>query len=327
MEQAAALQLDYQFDGEFNAEGAVAPDHLLGVIEFGAARALASAPHCPHARVPMPVLGATQFAEVWSSSAPVRRFRDADIDCACSGNALFGVLQIEQSGGLADTTRAAYERIIDCVDRQGFPHLLRLWNYFPQINAPESGLERYRCFSAGRHDAFVAKGRTIGPGTPAACALGTASGPIVIYFLAATHAGTAVENPRQVSAYDYPIQYGPRSPSFSRATRVGGGPQPMLLISGTASIVGHETVHPGDARQQLEETLTNLRAVSADTAHGDGGRLYLKAYLRDAAYLPFVQTRLRAEFGPQAHIAYLQADICRSDLLLEIDGLWLDAAQ
>lgn len=321
------MHLDFLFGSQLDAASTAAPDHLLGVIEFGAARTMAMAPQCPYAWVPMPVAGATQFVEVWSSSAKVRRFRDADIDCACSGDTLFGILQIEQSGDLADTTRDVYERIIDCVERQGFPHLLRLWNYFPQINAPESGLERYRCFSAGRHDAFVAKGRTIGPGTPAACALGTASGPIVIYFLAATHAGTAVENPRQVSAYHYPNQYGPRSPSFSRATRVRGGPQPMLLISGTASIVGHETVHPSDARQQLEETLINIRAVLANTAHDTEGRFYLKAYLRDASYLPFVQTRLRAEFGPHAHIAFLQADICRSDLLLEIDGLWLGAAQ
>lgn len=315
------MHLDFLFDGEFDAAGATAPQHLLGVIEFSAARALTSAPQCPYAWVPMPALGATQFVEVWSSSAPVRCFRDAGINCASSGDALFGIMQIEQSAGLAATTRDAYERIIDCVERQGFSHLLRLWNYFPHINAPEAGLERYRCFSAGRHDAFAAKGRAIGAGTPAACALGTASGPIVVYFLAATHAGTAVENPRQVSAYHYPIQYGPRSPSFSRATRVSE-PQPMLLISGTASIVGHETVHPGDAWQQLEETLTNIRVVAADTVQGDGSRLYLKVYLRHAAYLPFVQTRLRAEFGPHAHIAYLQADICRGDLLLEIEGLW-----
>lgn len=320
MATAAALHLDFLFDGELDAVAAVAPEQLLGVIEFGAARTQTNAPQCPYAWVPMPALGATRFVEVWSSSAPVRRFRDADIDCACSDDTLFGVLHIEQRSDLLATTRDAYECIIDCAERQGFPHLLRLWNYFPGINEAESGLERYRCFSAGRHDAFVAKGRTIGPGTPAACALGTASGPLVIYFLAATRAGTAVENPRQVSAYHYPIQYGPRSPSFSRATRVSE-PQPMLYISGTASIVGHATVHAGDAQQQLEETLTNIRAVAVDTVLGDGSRLYLKVYLRDAAYLPFVQTRLRAEFGPHAHIAYLQADICRSDLLLEIEGL------
>jgi hypothetical protein len=58
-----------------------------------------------------------------------------------------------------------------------------------------------------------------------------------------------------VSAYDYPRQYGPAAPSFSRAALT---PDPLLLISGTASIVGHASVHLGDVTAQLEETLANL---------------------------------------------------------------------
>ncbi|MCK7496072.1 MAG: hypothetical protein MZW92_37815 [Comamonadaceae bacterium] len=109
----------------------------------------------------------------------------------------------------------------------------------------------------------------------------------------------------------------------------GSGGQRTLFISGTASIVGHETVHVGDAAKQLEETLANIDALSEQAARhgmpqsGPARQLFLKAYLRHAEHFPAVQARLRQAFGPQARIVCLRADICRADLLLEIEGVAL----
>ncbi len=325
----STLQLDYLCDAQIGALLDRSSDHLLGAIEFGAAGSGMPVSDMPWTRVRMPVLGASSFVEVWSSDHPTTRFHDFDITGACTANLLFGVVEVPQGGSLGAATYGVYERIFDCVDQHGFPNLLRLWNYFPGINLPEDGLERYRRFSVGRHEAFLAHGRTIGRETAAACALGTEEGDLVVYFLAARAPGEALENPRQISAYAYPAQYGPRSPTFSRAMLAGSGGERTLFISGTASIVGHETVHAGDAAKQLEETLANIDALSEQAARhgmpqsGPARHLFLKAYLRHAEHFPAVQARLRQAFGPHARIVCLRADICRADLLLEIEGVAL----
>jgi len=59
------------------------------------------------------------------------------------------------------------------MDHLGYSNLLRVWNYLPQINDPENGLERYRRFNMGRHESFVLSGRDISDeNVPAASALG-----------------------------------------------------------------------------------------------------------------------------------------------------------
>jgi chorismate lyase/3-hydroxybenzoate synthase len=82
-----------------------------------------------------------------------------------------------------------------------------------------------------------------------------------IYFLAGAHPPTHLGNPRQVNAYEYPTIYGPRSPSFARATLCRSDSATHLFISGTASVVGHQSQHVGSADLQALETVTNLRAL------------------------------------------------------------------
>ena len=122
--------------------------------------------------------------------------------------------------------------------------------------------------------------RSIG-NVPAACALGSAGGGLQIAFLAARANVISVENPRQLSAYHYPSQYGPRSPTFARAGLVRLGGRDMLFISGTASIVGHQTLHDGDVAAQTRECLHNIAAIVAEAnrqAPGADFRLDSLAY-------------------------------------------------
>jgi chorismate lyase/3-hydroxybenzoate synthase len=129
-----------------------------------------------------------------------------------------------------------------------------------------------------------------------------------------------------VSAYNYPPEYGVRSPSFSRATVHHEGDGMTLFISGTASIVGHQTVHAGDTAAQTRETLVNIQALleEANRVTGTGGftldALAVKVYVRHPADLSVIQEELRTALGPQARPVYLQADICRRDLAVEIEA-------
>jgi chorismate lyase/3-hydroxybenzoate synthase len=281
----------------------------------------------PFAWVDMPTVGVGRVFELWASQAPVRTELPGRIRVARNDQVLFGCLQIDE-GTPADYDTLIYSNyclIFDCIDDLGYPNLIRAWHYVPDIHLDERGLERYKRFSLGRHEAFVAKGRAISGNAPAASAVGKRPGNTVICFLAARRPGTAIENPRQVSAYSYPAQYGPRGPTFSRALFANWNDTPQLYISGTASILGHLSQHAGDAHAQTGETIVNLRAVMAE-AHKHGlidatastDRLF-KVYLRRPEFRPVVEARLRKAFGPEPSIVYLQADICRQELLLEIE--------
>jgi enamine deaminase RidA (YjgF/YER057c/UK114 family) len=135
-----------------------------------------------------------------------------------------------------------------------------------------------------------------------------------------------VENPRQVAAYHYPELYGPKSPSFARGTVAGSDWDGMVFVSGTASIVGHESVFPGDPGRQTEEAMRNVEAV-LDTAgvQGRGGPLgarlrSLRVYVRFPEQTEAIRRAILAAAGSAVPTAFLQAEICREELLVEIEA-------
>ena len=304
-------------------------ESLLGVAAFGARPAQhAALAASPSVWVDMPAVGSEGVCEVWRSALPVEPVERAGLRGARNAHVVFGCLQLrEDDEGIEAAARIAYDRVFEAIDALGYPHLLRAWNYFSAINGDAAGMERYRRFNVGRYAAFEAHGRASGVDMPAACALGSRSGPLTVYFIAGKTKGHALENPRQMSAYRYPERYGPRSPTFSRAMAMQIGEQRCIAISGTASIVGHETLHVGNIAAQIDETLANIRVLLAAGGHdlapspqaGEG--LLLKAYLRHPHDLAAVESALARTLG-RAGVVYLQADICRTDLLVEIEGLY-----
>jgi enamine deaminase RidA (YjgF/YER057c/UK114 family) len=290
----------------------------------------------PVQTVAAPLLGSSSDAlgEVWHGAARCRSGEVEGIRFRVDENVLYGVVDlVEPSGTLRDgdtplqaATADAYGRIFRRLDAEGFPHLWRTWNYLADINGESHGLERYRQFNIGRQQAFAAHGRLQGRPIPPACALGVRSGPLTIAFLAGRTAPVPVENPRQMSAYHYPAQYGPRSPTFSRAALARLPGQELLFISGTASIVGHRTLHLGDVAGQTRETVANIAAVLAEANKLARTQPYVlaelgcRAYLRHGDDLPVVRQLLEELLGPQAHVVYVQADVCRADLLVEVEA-------
>ena len=173
---------------------------------------------------------------------------------------------------------------------------------------------------------FLTSSNTTNNQLPAACALGTANGPLSIAFLLGRKAPVAIENPRQVSAYEYPEDYGPKTPSFSRATLLCLEYSSILFISGTASIVGHQTLHTTDVVAQTKETLANLEAVIAEANHTTGKvkfnlrNVFLRVYIRHAADISLVRNEIHRHLGEATKAVFIQADICRQELLLEIEA-------
>ncbi len=225
---------------------------------------------------------------------------------------------------LEEVTRRIYDALLADV---GSANLVRVWNYVPQINRVEEGLERYRAFSRGRAQAFEAAWGTHFEGRlPAAAGVGGSPDELVV--IAAWGEGRAVawENPVQMPAYRYPAEYGPRSPSFARATHFLDGRDEWFFISGTAAVRGHASVAVGDLAGQIDCTMDNLRLIGAQGGIGaevgaDGGWIRtFKVYLRNPADLARAQSLLagHAEFDATRAL-WVQSDICRSDLLIEIE--------
>jgi chorismate lyase / 3-hydroxybenzoate synthase len=303
---------------------------LAAVVHGGGAEAPEGTPLV--VRVPLPQLGGEPRAELWQADGPVRTGVCRGVRWAAAEGLMAGALELPAGDGAALEAAAcrAYRDLLAVSAELGYAHLLRLWNVVPAINRVDSGLERYRRFCRGRAEAFEGHhGPLFQSRLCASSAVGSAGGDLVVWFLASPQRGSSRENPRQVSAYSYPPCYGPRSPSFSRATRcppVAGG---WLLLSGTASIVGHRSLHPGDVQRQLHETLDNLEGLlpfaregSAAATNGNAPSFHaLRVYLRRAEDLPRVRAELVARLGDVLPVLYLRADICREELLLEIEGI------
>ncbi|MGH8578111.1 MAG: hypothetical protein ACREXJ_14635, partial [Gammaproteobacteria bacterium] len=297
---------------------------VLAEIRYGASNARNAAASHPVIELDLPLLAGSPLTERWTTSAPVTCLHKTSLDTAwrdpggldtggmrlaMNGDVLFGHLPAIESPGdsLDGLVYRSYRALLGETRALGYPHLLRVWNYFPGINRAEAGLERYQQFCLGRYRAFAELSSDLRQSDfrrhlPAATAIGTRSGPVQIYFLAGKVRGLHLENPRQVSAYRYPPLYGPRSPSFARATLYDAGHEQRLFIAGTSSIVGHASRHPGDPYRQAVETLRNIESVIA-TARSlrDGpGRpigltaeetqALLKVYVRHAEDFPLVQT-------------------------------------
>jgi hypothetical protein len=207
-------------------------------------------------------------------------------------------------------------------------HLYRLWTYVPRINALAGGMENYRLFCRGRSLAFEERfGAGFQRVLPASSAVGSAAGPLAVGFLAGKEVPRHFENPRQVPAWKYPAQYGPRPPSFSRATSVASGEGRRIFVSGTAAIRGHASM-AGGLDGQLSCTLDNLSLVGESAGAGPdlggsaGWRRAFKVYLRHPADLPAAKARLDScLLRPGDTVSYLRADICRADLLVEIEAV------
>ncbi len=310
-------------------------DCILGGVRIGAPSA-DPGPEWPQQFIPAPLLGTTtdSLQEIWRCAVPCSSGRFADIAWRRAGPVLYGVLELAESDfpgspacpPLQAASQEAYRRIFRLLEAQQLPHLWRVWNYLADINRETHGLERYRQFNIGRQDAFLECSRGATGNVPAACAIGLAGGPLRVAFMAGSEAAVAFENPRQISAYDYPAEYGPRSPTFSRAALVSLARQEILFISGTASILGHRTMHGGNVAAQTREALVNVAAVVAEANRRVRSLPYrideltYRVYLRHATDFDTVRALLNSMLGAAAPFACILGDICRSDLLVEIDA-------
>lgn len=305
-------------------------DKIITTIHFNSTDAPTAKATDPEAfNIVLPSLSSINYSEVWVARDKLISGKHGDIEFRKNNEILFGKICLNESDfdSLEDCSNHAYSSILNFINKKEFPHLIRIWNYFPEINTIIDSVERYQSFCVGRYAAYqnvTEFERTL----PAATAIGSHGKDFIIYFIATTKGGVQVENPRQISAYHYPQKYSPKSPSFARATLKHWSSVTYFFISGTASIVGHETLHEENVLIQLEETLKNIEALVTtvrDThqqpIHDITDLSLMKVYIRNPEHYNMIQEALSQRMGKNVAIIYLQGDICRSNLLLEIEAV------
>jgi chorismate lyase/3-hydroxybenzoate synthase len=301
-----------------DAAAALNESGTLALLGFGAGSQKAGDPRA--LQIALESFDAPAPLEIWQVDAPVIHGSVGDLRWSAGGGWLFAAIELDERdyGGPEGTATTAYAQLRQFLEQRAERHVLRLWNYLGAINEGEGDAERYKQFCDGR---AAGMGSFFADGFPAASAIGH-HGPVhrlQVYLLACDQPGERVENPRQVSAWRYPRQYGRTPPSFARAMSLPAGD--VLAISGTAAVVGHASAHDDDLDAQLDETLINLETLlaSADMPAGFDTHSPLKAYVRHAVDAARVRDFFRRRL-PGVPVLLLHGDICRRELLVEIDG-------
>jgi enamine deaminase RidA (YjgF/YER057c/UK114 family) len=249
-------------------------------------------------------------------------------------------------------TTGAYRQTREVLDGLGaelqaadgrWEDVVRTWLYLGGITAPETGGQRYCEMNRARSDAFanlhfgrtLMRGRNGHPVYPASTGIGMLGQQLTAGCLALQTARPEVrllplENPGQTPAYRYGREYSPESPKFSRAMAVLLGDYATTWISGTASIVNSETVFPDDIERQTHQTLDNIERLIAPENFALHGASRSGATLEDLAKVR-VYVKRKADYGRCRAVCerrlgnlptlYAIADVCRPELLVEIEGV------
>ncbi len=257
--------------------------------------------------------------ENWYADQPVHLGERGKLSYAFNDAVLFGHAELDQKR-IAEDLRETYKDMVQLLNSEHYS-LLRVWHYLPQLAEPSDYQvfcdARAQAFSLHKEDSYCA-----------ATVIGTGAHYGVVYFVAARKAGIAVKNPRQTLPYMYPKHYVEPAPMFARATLKQWGGKSHLYISGTAAIVGHESLHEGDADAQLNEIVNNLNSLLSEAAKTEHRyskmpieRLrHIKLYV-DKRVSADIATLIDRHLGLDIELQVFEGQMCRTELLLEIEAM------
>ncbi|GHT26711.1 hypothetical protein FACS18942_04660 [Planctomycetales bacterium] len=234
-----------------------------------------------------------------------------------------------------------------------FSQTLRTWIYQGHLVLPEGKTQRYKELNRARTDFFKEidflkdylpqdySGKSgTGAVYPASTGIGTDDMDIVISAVAVAQSGSRkekygfltvpLENPHQTSAFDYGTSYSPQSPKFSRALAAVHRNGCMIFVSGTASITDSESRFIEDPEKQTEQTLDNIAALIGTknlNRHGIDGFVsalsdlqVVRVYVKRPAELDIIREVCERRLN-NVPVLYVIADVCRPELLVEIEGI------
>jgi hypothetical protein len=248
---------------------------------------------------------------------------------------LIGSIVSRQNIGIRKQAEDAFSTLNHLLTNQQFSigSIIRQWNYIENILSNSEGKQNYQEFNNVRSQFY---GNNFDKsGYPAATGIGMSKGGVIIEFIALDSdiaISKPINNPEQVAAFCYSenVLIGKENsskttPKFERARFLGLLKHNAIFISGTASIKGEKTVGVNDPAEQTEVTIHNIQqlyskevieslSVSSNSRYG-----HARVYIKNREDFEAISHIFRNHFA-DLPVVYLLADICRDDLLVEIEG-------
>ena len=234
---------------------------------------------------------------------------------------LRGIIPQDIRASRMEQTRSVFETIHAALHANGFEFTdtVRTWIYLDHL------LDWYGDFNTVRTQYFKETG-IFDHRVPASTGIGAANpfGAAITMDVIAVQPKTdqlkiqEIISPLQNPALDY-------KSSFARAVELAYPTHKNLMISGTASIdPTGKTVYQDDPEKQIRLTLDVVKAILESRGMGWSDLFRGIAYFKNMATLPIYRA-IAAELGiPRFPLAVSHADVCRHDLLFEIE---VDAVQ
>ncbi len=281
-------------------------------------------------------LRSTLAAEATVLAKPAKIVRHDDYAVIDDREIISGNLQTDLTIDIGSQADTVFRRMTEILTAEGFAatDIARQWNYIERITrmAPEG--QHYQMFNDARSRFYD---RCAWPnGYPAATGIGTATGGVAVMFDAVRGAtiNVPIDNPLQVAAHAYsqdvlidrPENRDKTTPKFERARYLADGDAALIYISGTAAIRGEESCR-SDIEEQTGMTMDNIETLTGTENLARYGienvatdyallRVYIK---REGDAL--AAERWMTKNYPDTPALYLAADICREELLVEIEGI------
>lgn len=223
--------------------------------------------------------------------------------------------------------------------------VVRQWNYIPRLveEVDDEGktFQNYQIFNEIRQKYYSYYKKK--NGYPAATGIGSSNGVVTISFIAVSdtlcECSYELSNPNQIDAYNYGqevligdplLELQKKTPLFERGKVMCESEQSTFFISGTASILGQETVYLDDVAGQTKQTIQNITSLMSPDATKGAAQIipmnlpkelaYLRVYIKDKSDFPIVRQICEKEYGANSFINYVEAEVCRTNLLVEIEG-------
>jgi hypothetical protein len=237
-----------------------------------------------------------------------------------------GGFQGDLNSSVEQQASAVFDLIGEVMELEGFPlnGIVRQWNYIERITAFDGEGQHYQSFNNARSACYAKTDWE--NGYPAATGIGTAFGGILVdfdavIFKAEDAYAKPVDNRLQIAAHAYSdavLECSAKvksTPKFERAKSMTFGNRTCIYLSGTAAIRGEKSLTAAGLERQLHTTMENIAELT-----GEAEPVLLRVYLKRKA--DFEKAReLMDGYNLNIPVSYMLADVCRDELLIEIEGI------
>lgn len=289
------------------------------------------------ALVVQPPLGATLYAEVTTVEQQREIRYCGDYIIVDNRLIMSGGIYASCGESIGEQSEAIFQRVGEILSAEQLSpsDIVRQWNFIEHITSSTAGGQNYQQFNDARSHFYGSSDWS--NGYPAATGIGAEGGGVVVLFVAVRNSAEVsrpIDNPLQISAHAYSqqvliegLQKQKSTPKFERARWLQNDDAGMIYISGTAAIRGEESLQ-ADATAQIAMTMENIAhlvSVGNQALHAvpnARSRQYevLRVYVKREELAGEIAEWL-GENCSCRNVAFLKADICRSELLVEVEGI------